>query len=146
MRWSQLKSFVSFTLSSYCPFVAFSSVDLSWDLKPPAIAKMVFFMKSRPGLTRKWCQTAWHHFLSIQSTFGTCAIVIALIKRHIPMIHPRIRILDPSSFLPPQPHQDDMVVRLLCILGVHCTFISFPNWCALITIINYWLLSYCCYQ
>ena len=36
---------------------------------------MVFFMKSRPGMTRKWYQTAWHHFLSIHLIFGTCVSV-----------------------------------------------------------------------
>ena len=38
-------------------------------------AEMVFFIKSRLGMTRKWCQTTWHHFLSIHFAFGTCASV-----------------------------------------------------------------------
>ena len=40
-------------------------------------------MKSRPGMTRKWCQTAWHHFLSIHSTFGTCVGVDGLVVGNV---------------------------------------------------------------
>ena len=36
-------------------------------------ADLVFFMKSRPGMTRKWCQTAWHNFSVIQIGLTNCA-------------------------------------------------------------------------
>ena len=36
-------------------------------------ADLVFFMKSRPGMTRKWCQTAWHNFFVIQIGLTNCA-------------------------------------------------------------------------
>ena len=33
---------------------------------------MLFTLKSRHVLTRKWCQTAWYHFQLILTIIGTC--------------------------------------------------------------------------
>ena len=32
-------------------------------------------MKSRPCMTRKWCQTAWHNFFGMYQTFWICAVI-----------------------------------------------------------------------